>query len=191
MPGSTDTEEDGPVDYPQDPRTVGILGRFGASGKPMAVTRQDMLDEAARWPLSEHTPGTVAGQLRVSRDLFVHCLLVWEFGAVGAAWSLLAVESCIRWALDAPEKTVFKNLVDRAHQKGLLTDDLKEKVDAGRQLRNLFSHPKNQPAWPLGMTGGAIKQSHVVVHHISEVVATRRAPTDAAGSSTAEPAADG
>lgn len=119
------------------------------------------------------TPDSVAHQLRVARDLFVHCLLVWEFGAVGAAWSLLAVESSLRWALDAPDSMTFRGVADSAHREGLLTDDLADKVDAGRQLPNVFSHPKDQPAWPLGMTGGAIEQSHVVVRYVSDVVGQR------------------
>lgn len=117
-----------------------------------------MMEEACRWPVSEHTPEAVADQLWVARDLFTHCFLVWEFGAVGIAWSLLAVESNIRAALDARESAPFKALVRQARTEGLLTEDLAETVDAGRQLRNMFSHPKSQPTWTVAMTAGSIRQ---------------------------------
>lgn len=164
------------MDYPHDQRAISMLGGFGPHGEALPVTRQHMVDEAARWPVSPHTSREVSDQLRVARDLFVHCLLVWEFGAVGAAWSLMAVESCLRWALDAGDKVPFKALSERARDEGLLSDALFDKVDAGRQLRNMFSHPSSQPAWPLGMTGGALETSHVVVHAVSEVTARIGSP---------------
>lgn len=164
------------MDYPQDPRTVGMLGGVGPRGEAIPITRQHMVDVATQWPVSPHTPQEVAAQLRVARELFVHCLLVWEFGAVGAAWSLMAVESCLRWALGADAKASFERLNARARERGLLTDDLAEKTDAGRRLRNMFSHPQGQPALPAGMVSGVLETSHVVVHHVSEAMARAAEP---------------
>lgn len=44
------------MDYPQGPRTVVMLSRFGRGGEPLSVTCQDMLCEVARWLLSVHHP---------------------------------------------------------------------------------------------------------------------------------------
>ncbi len=164
------------MDYPQDPRTVGMLGGLGPRGEAIPITRQHTVDVATQWPVSPHTPHEVAAQLRVARELFVHCLLVWEFGAVGAAWSLMAVESCLRWALSADTKASFKNLTARARGQGLLTDDLAEKTDAGRSLRKVFSHPQSQPALSAGMVSGVAETSHVIVHHVSETMARAAEP---------------
>lgn len=162
------------MDYPQDPRTVGMPGGFGPRSEATPIARQHLVDVAARWPVNPHTPQDVAAQLQVARELFVHCLLVWEFGAVGAAWSLMAVESCLRWALGKDEKVRFVDLIASAHEQGLLTDDLAEKMGAGRHLRNMFSHPRSQPAFSLGMVAGVLETSHVVVHHVGEAIAAHR-----------------
>ena len=163
------------MDYPQDPRTVNMVRGFGPNHEPLPITREALVDITKEWPLSEHTPEAIAQQLRVSRDLFVHCLLVWEFGTVGVAWSLMAVESCLRWALDAnDEKVGFSRLVKRARDEGLLRVDLDEALDTGRQLRNGFSHPRMQPVWSLGMTGPAIRTSHLAVYEVSAAVRLRR-----------------
>lgn len=88
---------------------------------------------------------------------------------MGVAWSLMAVESCLRWALDAnDEKVGFARLVERARDEALVSVDLAEALDTGRQLRNGFSHPRLQPVWSLGMTAPALRTSHLAVYEISE-----------------------
>lgn len=162
------------MEYPQDPRTVGMLGGWGPSGEPLPAMLDHLFAVAASWPVSEYTPPEIREQLRVSRDLFTHCLLVWEFSAVGVAWSLMAVESTLRWALGASDSVPFKALITRARGDGLLTDELAEVVEVGRELRNRFSHPKNQPAWTLGMAAPALQRSHEVVFHVSQIAASRQ-----------------
>jgi hypothetical protein len=152
---------------------VGMLGGYAPSGEPLPATPDHLYEVAESWRVSEHTPPEIRDQLRVSRDLFTHCLLVWEFSAVGVAWSLLAVESALRWALGARQSTPFQQLIKRAHREGLLTDELADALDAGRRLRNDFSHPRNQPAWTLGMAAPALRRSHAVVFHVSEIVGGR------------------
>lgn len=159
------------MDYPQDPRTVGMLGGWSPSGEPLPAMPDHLFAVAASWPVSEHTPLEIREQLRVSRDLFTHCLLVWEFSVVGVAWSLMAVESTLRWVLAAGDSESFRKLITQANQDGLLTDELAEVVHVGRELRNGFSHPKNQPAWTLGMAAPALQRSHEVVFHVSEIAA--------------------
>jgi len=39
-------------------------------------------------------------------------------------------------------------------------------LDAGRKLRNGFSHPEGQDTWSYGMAGPAIRTSHAVVSHL-------------------------
>jgi len=170
------------MDYPQDPRTVNMVRGFGPNHEPLPITREALVDVTKEWPLSEHTPEAVAEQLRVSRDLFVHCLLVWEFGTVGVAWSLMAVESCLRWALDAGEdnNVGLGGLVKRAQSQGLLSEGLTEALGAGVRLRNGFSHPRMQPVWSLGMTAPALRTSHLAVYEFSEAIAAlpRCRPSD-------------
>jgi len=140
------------MDYPQDPRTVGMLGGLGPRGEAIPITRQHTVDVATQWPVSPHTPHEVAAQLRVARELFVHCLLVWEFGAVGAAWSLMAVESCLRWALSADTKASFKNLTARARGQGLL-DRRPGRENGRRSVASQHFQPPPKPARPLGGDG--------------------------------------
>lgn len=102
------------MDYLQDPRTVGMLGGFGPLSEPLPITRELLIQVAAAWPVSPHTPEPVAEQLRVSRELFVHCLLVWEFGAVGMAWSLLAVGPACGGRSTPPSARCRSALIKRA-----------------------------------------------------------------------------
>lgn len=69
-----------------------MLGDPGSDGGPLPITRERMVEVVTEWPVSMHTPETTREQLRVSRELFVHALLVYEFATVGVAWS------CSRWS---------------------------------------------------------------------------------------------
>lgn len=148
-----------------------MLGGVGANGEPLPITRERMVEAETAWPVSVHTPESISDQLRVSRELFVHALLVYEFATVGAAWSLLAVESSLRWALGAGQSATFQQLVKRGNERGLLSKDLVEALNAGRQLRNIFGHPTNQPVWTFGIAAAALRTSHVAVYDVSQAVA--------------------
>lgn len=135
------------------------------------MTRERMVEVVAEWPVSSHTPELTSEQLRVSRELFVHALLVYEFATVGVAWSLFGVESCLHWALETGKSATFRQLVKRGTERRLLSPDLAEALDAGRHLRNQFGHPTYPTVWTFGMAGNALRTSHVAVYDVSEAVA--------------------
>jgi hypothetical protein len=55
-------------------------------------------------------------------------------------------------------------LLETAVNQSLLPADMKERLDAGRQLRNLFSHPTQQTVWTPPMCASSIAAaSHDVV----------------------------
>jgi hypothetical protein len=134
----------------------------------LKLTHDSLTRTVHEWPLSAATRPEVAEQLRVSRELFVHSLLVYVFAAVGAGWSLLAVESALRWALDASENVRFFNLIERARDSGLVDAEQAKLIHMGRRLRNSFSHPTSQPVWTRGMAAAVLRGSHAAVKTISE-----------------------
>ena len=83
----------------------------------------------------------VAEILGTSRQLFVHGYYVYEFVTVVVAWSLLAVETALRARLPAGESATFKAMLKRAESEKVLTPEMADRLDAGRQIRNSFSHP--------------------------------------------------
>jgi hypothetical protein len=54
-------------------------------------------------------------------------------------------------------------LLETAVNQSLLPADMKERLDAGRQLRNLFSHLTQQTVWTPPMCASSIAASHDVV----------------------------
>ncbi|WP_179479042.1 hypothetical protein [Allobranchiibius huperziae] len=157
-----------------------MIGGLDATGHPVPLQRQHLMATASGWPVSASTPDDIAQQLRVARDLYTHCLLVWEFNAVGVAWSLMAVESALRWALIARESVPFKRLINDGLSEGMYDDRTAEQLHVGRELRNEFSHPKNQPAFSLGMAAPMLETSHRVVAVICDAVEARSAPVEGA-----------
>lgn len=147
-----------------DPRAA-ALRRGTTPGSARPVTRADWEAEARTWPTSPRTPEAVARQLTVARQLFVHSLLVWEFGAVGVAWSLMAVESMLRAVMPPGSKRheSYEALIRRAAGDGVVDQDLAQQLHTGRRLRNGFAHPDGQPAWSPGMVADGIRISHTVV----------------------------
>lgn len=149
---------------PPDPRMSEILGGWDEhTGQPLPMNPGVLRRAADQWPTTSATPDDVAGLLRTSRDLYVASFYAYELLTVGVLWSLLAVEAALRLKLDGSEHDSFKTLVATARKRGLLDDAAVEVLDAGRQLRNGFSHPERQEAWSYGMAGPTIRTSHVVV----------------------------
>jgi len=149
---------------PPDPRMGLTLGGFDEhTGQPLPMNPGALRRSADQWPTTTATPDDVAGLLKTSRDLYVASSYAYEFLTVAVLWSLLAVEAALRLRLDGSEKDTFKTLITAAHERGLLDDEAAEVLDAGRRLRNGFSHPERQDAWSYGMAGPSIRTSHEVV----------------------------
>jgi hypothetical protein len=163
--------------YPVDGRVVNFIGGIDASGRPLPLSREKLVATTETWPTSPNTPEDIAGQLRVARELFVHCLLVWEFSAVGVAWSLMAVESALRFALGAADRETFAALIKAGAARGMYDASTSELLDFGRQLRNSLSHPSNQPAMTLGMASPMIEQSHRMVALLCDAACDIADPT--------------
>jgi hypothetical protein len=95
---------------------------------------------AAGWPVSEAVPEGIATVLRVSRDLFVQSYFVHEFLLTAVTWGLLALEASLQVCLRASDHDRLGALIQRARERGLLTADEADVLDAARRLRNQIIH---------------------------------------------------
>jgi hypothetical protein len=138
------------------------IGDFDETGHPMPMSVALLNRVASEWPTTSTTPSGVAEILRTSRQLFVHGYFVYEFVTVAVAWSLLAVEAALRAQLPGSGST-FKSMLKRAESEALLTPEMASRLDAGRQIRNGFSHPTGQDVWTLKLATGGLKTSHEAV----------------------------
>ena len=145
-----------------DPRMAISIGDFDETGRPIPMSVALLSRVASEWPTTSTTPSGVAEILRTSRQLFVHGYFVYEFVTVAVAWSLLAVEAALRAKLPG-RNSRFKSMLKRAASEALLTPEMASRLDAGRHLRNDFSHPTGQIVWTLVMATGALKTSHEAV----------------------------
>jgi hypothetical protein len=107
------------------------------------------------------TPQEIALLLKTSRDLFTLSYFAYEFLTIGVLVSLQAVEASPRHRLQT--KMALARLIQRAAELEVITSDDADRLDAGRKLRNDFSHPSGGVAWTYGMTAPLIKSSHALV----------------------------
>ena len=139
-----------------------FIGGFDEAGHPVPVSAALLNSVASTWPPTQATPPGVEEILQTSRQLFVHGFFVYEFVTVAVAWSLLAVEAALRAKLPS-RNSRFKSMLKRAESEALLTPEMASRLDAGRHIRNDFSHPTGQIVWTLVMATGALKTSHEAV----------------------------
>lgn len=140
-----------------------FIGGFDEAGQPKPVSVALLSSVASEWPTTFTTPSGVTEILHTSRQLFVQGYFVYEFVTVAVAWSLLAVETALRARLQADERTTFKTMLRQAKSQAILTPDMAVRLDAGRQIRNGFSHPTGQVIWTLGIASSGLKTSHEAV----------------------------
>lgn len=145
-----------------DPRMSLFIGGFDANGQPMPMSPGRLRHTAGTWALSTATPPGIADLLKTSRALFVQSYFAYEFLTLGVLVSLQAVETSLRVRLEQPRER-FHRLIDRGASDGLYDDVTRERLHAGRELRNLFSHPDEQVVWSYGMTAPLIAGSHEIV----------------------------
>lgn len=152
-----------PVVIQADPRMANFIGGFDAYGRPRPLSVDDMRLVADLWPTTDATPTSVSELLTTARNLFVHGYFVYEFMTVAVAWSLHSVEGALRLRLGAGRSASYAALLKTAANEGLLVAELLERLDAGRQLRNRFSHPTSQQVWAPGMAALSLATSHEAV----------------------------
>lgn len=128
----------------------------------MAGRYEDLLEHVKTWPVPASAPDGVAALLGTSRRLFAHAWFVYEFAAVGVTVSLQAVEAALRDRLGSGPGPALQALIERALKERLISEQDADRLDAGRKLRNRFSHPREQAAMPLAMCGEMIRYSHEV-----------------------------
>jgi hypothetical protein len=132
--------------------------------------RHDVLvARTKRWPVAAATPDGVSGLLRQSRQLYVYGLYNYENFADAAAKSMQAVEAALKLKLGA--KDSFFKLIEKAGAQGLLSDEERDHLHAGRQLRNRLVHVEAQPIWTPALAAEIVAASHEVIARLS--------PTDA------------
>src|SRR5690242_417341 len=123
-----------------DPRMALFIGGFDENGHPRPMNPARLREAADDWTVTESTPEGVAGLLGTSRALFVQSFFVYEFLTVSALLALQAVEASLKVRLDV-ERLEFARLIERAAMEGLLSEEARGRLDAGRLLRNQLSHP--------------------------------------------------
>lgn len=116
---------------------------------------------AARWPVNEAVPEGIATVLRVSRDLFVQSYFVHEFLLTAVTWGLLALEASLRVCIQARDRDSLDVLIRRARDRGLLSAEEANVLDAGRQLRNQIIHGA---LLPTSLTPGMAEQMLLGTH---------------------------
>ncbi|WP_244930359.1 hypothetical protein [Nocardioides sp. W7] len=148
-----------------DPRMAQLVGGIDEAGRPLPMSPGRLRQSVASWPITPGTPPGVAGLLQTSRSLFVQSYFVYEFLTLAVLVSLQAVETALNVRLDAPRLS-FEKLIVRAGREGLLNEEAKDGLHAGRGLRNHFSHPSEQTAWSYGMTAPIVRRSHELVSEL-------------------------
>jgi hypothetical protein len=150
-----------PFGLTADVRMKFFIAGFDDCGQAIQLTPATLRARAATWPRGATTPDEIAGLLKTSRDLYIFSYFAYEFLTVGVLVSLQAVEAALRLKLSSRAR--FLNLAHDALEQGLITEDQYERLDAGRQLRNAFSHPSQQAVWTYGMAAPSIEASHQIV----------------------------
>lgn len=147
-----------------DARMVHFIGGLDHAGRPVPMAPSRLREVTSSWPVTSATPDGVAELLRTSRNLFVHGFFVYEFLTVGSLLALQAVEASLKVRLESGQS--FAKLIDRAASTGLISEEAREQLHAGRELRNAFSHPDQQVLSSFGMAGSVIASSHKIVAHL-------------------------
>lgn len=125
-----------------------------------------LCETAAHWPKASGAPPNVAALLGTARSLYTLAWYRYELLVVAVGWSLLAVETALRASLAAPRSKTFRGLIREAANRNLIESGLAERVDAGRQIRNLLMHPRVGqpiPAWTPAMSREMLSTAHAVV----------------------------
>lgn len=146
------------VSLDPDPRSHNLSGSY------------DRLVEIAQsWEMDDDIPDSAAEMLKTSRELFIHSYFCYEFLVVATTWSLLAVETALRDALETPtgpDSPGLGKLINKASGRGWLTNSEAETLQAGKELRNRLVHATGQVRYTPGMAEGALETSHVVVANL-------------------------
>ena len=143
-----------------DPRSLLFAGDVDARGRPLPMSHGVLVTRTQRWPVTAATPEGVASLLRQSRQLFVYGLYNYENFPDAAMKSLQGVEAALRLKLRSVARVV--DLARRAYGESLITDDERERLDAGRKLRNRLVHAESQPVWTPALAAEIISASHHV-----------------------------
>lgn len=109
------------------------------------------------------TPPDVASLLNLAHKLLRTSVIHYEFAALAAEKSLQALERAVRLRLGVEGRPNFKRLVEILGERMALSDEDKELLEAGRQLRNFFAHPETAPALPLVAVVGMLATSYRLV----------------------------
>ena len=116
-----------------------------------------------KWPVSPHTPDSVAAQLARSRQMFVDGYYTYENFFDAATRSLQAVEAALRVRLEAGSKTSFAQLIDTAKKEGLIDDYAQDILHTGRRLRNDQIHATATAVFNPAIAASVIATSHKLV----------------------------
>lgn len=140
-----------------------FIGGLDDRGQPLPMTYRRARSVADNWIITAATPEGPATLLKAARDMFALGYYSYELVACSNAWSLFGVEAALKLRLQASEKTPFGKLIKDAKESGLVSEQLAELLDTGREIRNRFVHQGMQPTWTLGMASRVVGTSFRVV----------------------------
>jgi hypothetical protein len=117
----------------------------------------------AAFARTEGMPEDVASLLDLAHKLLRTSVVHYEFAALAAEKSLQALERAVRMRLGVDDRAPFKQLIDRLAKEVELSDEDRDMLDTGREIRNFFAHPSTAPAFPLVVATGMLRTSHRLI----------------------------
>jgi hypothetical protein len=151
------------TDRQPDSRALNFAGDVDEQGRPLLMTVEVLRARTEKWPVSPHTPESVAAQLARSCQLFVDGYYTYENFIDAATRSLQAVEAALRIRFDAGSKISFAKLIDRARAEGLVDGHTQDILHVGRELRNSQIHATTLAVFNPAIAARVIATSHKLV----------------------------
>jgi hypothetical protein len=146
-----------------DERTLMFAGDIDEHGYPLPMTVEVLRARTEKWAVSGRTPEGVATMLARSRQMFVDGYYTYENFMDAVTRSLQAVEAALRVRLNAGESASFARLIDQAKTRGLVGDEVRDVLHAGRRFRNGEIHATGLAVLSPAMAAGMIDASHKLV----------------------------
>jgi hypothetical protein len=143
---------------------VEFCGGLDDRGHPRPMTYRRLRQHADAWVITSKTPEGPTTLLKTAQDMFALSFYCYEQLVVAASHSLFAVEAALR--LRMRSNATFKNLIDAAIDEGLISSEVAELVDTGRNIRNRFVHEGKHPVWTFGLADGVIGASYRLVSEL-------------------------
>ncbi|MET8142129.1 DUF4145 domain-containing protein [Sphaerisporangium sp. NPDC005288] len=89
--------------------------------------------------IPDGAPSAAASVMTTARELIRHSYFRYEFASVAVAVSIIALEAALT---DRYGNKKLVSLIDQAASDGLITEEQRDLLHTGRDIRNRFAHGK-------------------------------------------------